>query len=115
FYHVRPHPSLSPFPTRRSSDLIIISGGTGTGKTTFLNLLSNFIPEDERIITVEDTAELKLQQPHWVRLESRPANIEGKGEITIRDLVKNCLRMRPDRIVVGECRGSEALDMLQAM
>ncbi len=94
---------------------IIISGGTGTGKTTFLNMLSNYIPEDERIITVEDTAELKLQQEHWVRLESRPPNIEGKGEITIRDLVKNCLRMRPDRIVVGECRGAEALDMLQAM
>ena len=94
---------------------IIISGGTGTGKTTFLNMLSNFIPEDERIITVEDTAELKLMQEHWVRLESRPPNIEGKGEITIRDLVKNCLRMRPDRIVVGECRGAESLDMLQAM
>ncbi|MBI5631042.1 MAG: Flp pilus assembly complex ATPase component TadA [Elusimicrobia bacterium] len=94
---------------------IIISGGTGTGKTTFLNMLSNFIPEDERIITVEDTAELKLMQEHWIRLESRPPNIEGKGEITIRDLVKNCLRMRPDRIVVGECRGAEALDMLQAM
>jgi pilus assembly protein CpaF len=94
---------------------IIISGGTGTGKTTFLNMLSNFIPEDERIVTVEDTAELKLMQEHWVRLESRPPNIEGKGEITIRDLVKNCLRMRPDRIVVGECRGGEALDMLQAM
>ncbi|MCX5790179.1 MAG: ATPase, T2SS/T4P/T4SS family [Elusimicrobia bacterium] len=94
---------------------IIISGGTGTGKTTFLNMLSNYIPEDERIITVEDTAELKLQQDHWVRLESRPPNVEGKGEITIRDLVKNCLRMRPDRIVVGECRGAEALDMLQAM
>jgi pilus assembly protein CpaF len=94
---------------------IIISGGTGTGKTTFLNMLSNFIPEDERIVTVEDTAELKLMQEHWVRLESRPPNIEGKGEITIRDLVKNCLRMRPDRIVVGECRGAEALDMLQAM
>ncbi|MFH1618424.1 MAG: ATPase, T2SS/T4P/T4SS family [bacterium] len=94
---------------------IIISGGTGTGKTTFLNLLSGFIPEDERIVTVEDTAELRLQQEHWVRLESRPANIEGKGEVTIRDLVKNCLRMRPDRIVVGEVRGSEALDMLQAM
>ncbi|MBI3551545.1 MAG: CpaF family protein [Elusimicrobia bacterium] len=94
---------------------IIISGGTGTGKTTFLNMLSNFIPEDERIITVEDTAELKLMQDHWVRLESRPPNIEGKGEITIRDLIKNCLRMRPDRIVVGECRGGEALDMLQAM
>ncbi|HAM35548.1 MAG TPA: hypothetical protein DEB40_01950 [Elusimicrobia bacterium] len=94
---------------------VIISGGTGTGKTTFLNMLSNFIPEEERIITVEDTAELKLMQEHWVRLESRPPNIEGKGEITIRDLVKNCLRMRPDRIVVGECRGAEALDMLQAM
>ena len=94
---------------------IIIAGGTGTGKTTFLNLLSGYIPEDERIITVEDTAELKLLQDHWVRLESRPPNIEGKGEITIRDLVKNCLRMRPDRIVVGECRGAEALDMLQAM
>ncbi|MBI3288153.1 MAG: Flp pilus assembly complex ATPase component TadA [Elusimicrobia bacterium] len=94
---------------------IIISGGTGTGKTTFLNLLSSYISEDERIITVEDTAELKLEQQHWIRLESRPPNIEGKGEVTIRDLVKNCLRMRPDRIVVGECRGAEALDMLQAM
>jgi pilus assembly protein CpaF len=94
---------------------IIISGGTGTGKTTFLNMCSSYIPEDERIITVEDTAELKLQQDHWVRLESRPPNIEGKGEVTIKDLVKNCLRMRPDRIVVGEVRGSEALDMLQAM
>jgi len=93
----------------------LISGGTGTGKTTFLNMLSSFIPEDERIVTVEDTAELKLMQEHWVRLESRPPNIEGKGEITIRDLVKNCLRMRPDRIVVGECRGAESLDMLQAM
>jgi Flp pilus assembly CpaF family ATPase/MinD-like ATPase involved in chromosome partitioning or flagellar assembly len=94
---------------------MIISGGTGTGKTTFLNMLSNYIPEDERIITVEDTAELNLMQEHWIRLESRPPNIEGKGEITIRDLIKNCLRMRPDRIVVGECRGGEALDMLQAM
>jgi pilus assembly protein CpaF len=94
---------------------IIISGGTGTGKTTFLNMCSSYIPEDERIITVEDTAELRLQQDHWVRLESRPPNIEGKGEVTIRDLVKNCLRMRPDRIIVGEVRGSEALDMLQAM
>jgi pilus assembly protein CpaF len=94
---------------------MIISGGTGTGKTTFLNMLSNFIPEDERIITVEDTAELKLMQEHWIRLESRPPNIEGKGEITIRDLIKNCLRMRPDRIIVGECRGGESLDMLQAM
>lgn len=94
---------------------IIICGGTGTGKTTFLNALSSYIPENERIVTVEDTAELRLQQEHWVSLESRPANIEGKGEITIKDLVKNCLRMRPDRIVVGECRGAEALDMLQAM
>ncbi len=94
---------------------IIICGGTGTGKTTFLNALSSYIPQDERIVTVEDTAELRLQQEHWVSLESRPPNVEGKGEITIKDLVKNCLRMRPDRIVVGECRGSEALDMLQAM
>ncbi|WP_424246081.1 pilus assembly protein CpaF [Elusimicrobium posterum] len=94
---------------------IIISGGTGTGKTTFLNALSSYIPAEERIITVEDTAELRLQQIHWIALESRPANVEGKGEITIKDLVKNCLRMRPDRIVVGECRGGEALDMLQAM
>ncbi len=94
---------------------ILISGGTGTGKTTFLNMLSNFIPNDERIITVEDTAELKLMAEHWIRLESRPPNIEGKGEITIRDLIKNCLRMRPDRIIVGECRGGESLDMLQAM
>ncbi len=94
---------------------ILISGGTGSGKTTLLNVMSSFIPEDERIVTVEDSAELQLKQPHVVRLESRPANIEGEGAITIRDLVKNCLRMRPDRIVVGECRGAEALDMLQAM
>jgi len=94
---------------------IIISGGTGSGKTTFLNLLTSFIPHDERIITVEDSAELQLEQPHVVTLEARPANMEGKGAIVIRDLVKNCLRMRPDRIVVGECRGMEALDMLQAM
>ncbi len=94
---------------------VVISGGTGTGKTTFLNLLSSFIPNDERILTIEDVAELRLQQEHWVRLESRPPNIEGKGEVTIRDLVKNALRMRPDRIVVGECRGGEAVDMLQAM
>jgi pilus assembly protein CpaF len=94
---------------------ILISGGTGSGKTTLLNVMSSFIPHDDRIVTVEDSAELQLNQPHVVRLESRPANIEGVGEINIRDLVKNCLRMRPDRIVVGECRGSEALDMLQAM
>jgi len=94
---------------------IIISGGTGSGKTTLLNILSNFIPSTERIITVEDAAELQLSQPHLVSLESRPPNLEGKGAIPIRDLVKNCLRMRPDRIVVGECRGGEALDMLQAM
>jgi len=94
---------------------IIISGGTGSGKTTLLNVLSNFIPETERIITVEDAAELKLSQPHLVSLEARPPNLEGKGAIPIRDLVKNCLRMRPDRIVVGECRGGETLDMLQAM
>ncbi|MFA5039172.1 MAG: ATPase, T2SS/T4P/T4SS family [Candidatus Omnitrophota bacterium] len=94
---------------------IIVSGGTGSGKTTFLNILSDFIPENERIVTIEDAAELKLNQEHWVRLESRPPNIEGKGAITIRDLFRNCLRMRPDRIVIGECRGGEALDMLQAM
>ena len=93
----------------------IISGGTGSGKTTTLNIVSSFIPEDERIITVEDAAELQLHQEHWVQLESRPANLEGKGAVTIRDLVKNCLRMRPERIVVGECRSGEALDMLQAM
>ena len=94
---------------------IIVSGGTGSGKTTFLNILSNYIPAGERIVTVEDAAELLLNQEHVVRLESRPANIEGRGAVTIRDLVKNCLRMRPDRIVVGECRSGEALDMLQAM
>jgi pilus assembly protein CpaF len=94
---------------------IIISGGTGTGKTTLLNVLSSFIPADERIVTIEDAVELQLQQEHVVRLESRPSNIEGKGEVTIRDLVRNALRMRPDRIVVGECRGGESLDMLQAM
>ena len=94
---------------------IIISGGTGSGKTTLLNMMSNFIPEEERIVTVEDAAELKLVQPHLVSLEARPPNLEGKGAVPIRDLVKNCLRMRPDRIVVGECRGGEALDMLQAM
>lgn len=94
---------------------IIISGGTGAGKTTLLNALSAYIPPDERIVTIEDSAELQLQQPHIVRLETRPANIEGKGEVTQRDLVKNALRMRPDRIVIGEVRGGEAIDMLQAM
>lgn len=94
---------------------IIVAGGTGSGKTTLLNLLSGFIPTDERIVTVEDAAELRLAQPHVVRLEARPPNIEGRGAVPIRDLVKNCLRMRPDRIIVGECRGGEALDMLQAM
>ena len=94
---------------------IVVSGGTGSGKTTFLNILSGYIPGDERIITLENAAELQLRQEHVVTLESRPPNIEGRGEITIQDLVVNCLRMRPDRIVVGECRGSEAFDMLQAM
>ncbi|MGJ8671167.1 MAG: ATPase, T2SS/T4P/T4SS family [Oceanococcus sp.] len=94
---------------------VVVSGGTGSGKTTLLNILSNFIPMHERVITVEDAAELKLVQPHVVSLEARPANMEGRGQVTIRDLVRNCLRMRPDRIVVGECRGGEALDMLQAM
>jgi pilus assembly protein CpaF len=94
---------------------IIISGGTGSGKTTLLNVLSNYIPDDERIVTVEDAAELQLAKPHLISLESRPPNSEGKGSVSIRELVKNCLRMRPDRIVVGECRGGEALDMLQAM
>jgi pilus assembly protein CpaF len=94
---------------------VVVSGGTGSGKTTLLNVLSNFIPSTERIITVEDSAELQLGQEHVVRLETRPKNIEGEGEVSIRDLIKCCLRMRPDRIVVGECRGGEALDMLQAM
>ena len=94
---------------------IVISGGTGAGKTTLLNVLSSFIPETERIITIEDSAELQLQQPHVVRLETRPPNIEGRGEVSQRDLVRNSLRMRPERIVVGEVRGAEALDMLQAM
>jgi len=94
---------------------ILISGGTGAGKTTLLNALSAYIPENERIVTIEDSAELQLQQPHTVRLETRPPNIEGRGEVTQRDLVKNALRMRPDRIVIGEVRGGEAIDMLQAM
>jgi pilus assembly protein CpaF len=94
---------------------IIISGGTGSGKTTLLNTLSSFIPNDQRVITIEDAAELQLQQDHVVRLETRPANIEGKGAVTATDLVKNALRMRPERIIIGECRGPETLDMLQAM
>src|SRR2546421_9970028 len=93
----------------------VISGGTGCGKTTLLNTLSSFIPHDERIVTIEDAAELQLQQDHIVRLETRPPNIEGKGSITTRDLVRNALRMRPERIIIGECRGGESLDMLQAM
>ena len=94
---------------------VIISGGTGSGKTTTLNVMSSFIPEGERVITIEDAKELQLRQDHVLCMESRPPNVEGKGEVSIRDLVKNALRMRPDRIVVGECRGGEALDMLQAM
>ena len=94
---------------------MLISGGTGCGKTTLLNTLSSFIPNDERVITIEDAAELQLQQEHVVRLETRPPNIEGKGAVTTRDLVRNALRMRPERIIIGECRGAEALDMLQAM
>jgi pilus assembly protein CpaF len=94
---------------------VLVSGGTGAGKTTLLNILSGFIPHDERIITIEDSAELQLQQPHVIRLETRPPNIEGRGEITSRDLVRNSLRMRPERVIVGEVRGAEALDMLQAM
>jgi pilus assembly protein CpaF len=113
--------SLSPAMARflersvRAKKNVVISGGTGSGKTTLLNVLAAAIPEGERIVTIEDAAELQLSQPHVVSLESRPANMEGKGEVAIRDLVKNALRMRPDRIVVGECRGGEALDMLQAM
>jgi pilus assembly protein CpaF len=99
----------------KSRKNILVSGGTGSGKTTFLNILSACIPERERIVTIEDSAELKLSQTHWIRLEARPPNIEGKGEITIRDLFRNTLRMRPDRILVGEVRGKEVLDMLQAM
>ena len=94
---------------------VVVSGGTGSGKTTLLNVLSSFIPENERIVTIEDAAELQLGQEHVITLESRPSNLEGRGQITIRDLVKNALRMRPDRIIVGEVRSGEALDMLQAM
>jgi pilus assembly protein CpaF len=110
-------PQMGKFLVRavKARKNIVISGGTGSGKTTLLNVLSGAIPPEERVVTIEDAAELRLAQPHVVSLESRPANMEGKGEITIRDLVKNALRMRPDRIVVGECRGGEALDMLQAM
>ena len=99
----------------KSRQNILVSGGTGSGKTTLLNVLSQFIPQGERVVTVEDSAELKLSHRNLVALEARPANIEGKGRVTIRDLVVNTLRMRPDRIIVGECRGAEALDMLQAM
>ena len=108
---------MAQFLTRCVEDRknIVVSGGTGSGKTTLLNILSSLIAPHERIVTIEDAAELRLQQPHVVRLESRPANAEGQGAIPIRRLVINALRMRPDRIVVGECRGGEALDMLQAM
>jgi pilus assembly protein CpaF len=99
----------------RGRQNVLVSGGTGTGKTTALNVISSFIPEEERIVTIEDAAELRLMQPHVVGLEYRPPNAEGRGEVTIRELVRNALRMRPDRIVVGEVRGGEALDMLQAM
>jgi pilus assembly protein CpaF len=99
----------------RSRFSMLISGGASSGKTTLLNVLSGFIPGDERIVTCEDSAELQLQQIHVITLESRPPNVEGAGAVVIRDLVKNCLRMRPDRIIIGECRGGEALDMLQAM
>jgi pilus assembly protein CpaF len=99
----------------RSRRNIVVSGGTGSGKTTLLNVLSNLIDDGERIVTIEDAAELRLRHAHIVALESRPPNTEGKGQVTIRDLVRNALRMRPDRIIVGECRGGEALDMLQAM
>jgi pilus assembly protein CpaF len=99
----------------RSKLNVLVSGGTGSGKTTLLNVLSGFIPDGERVITIEDSAELKLQQRHVVRLETRPPNIEGRGEVTQRDLVRNSLRMRPDRIILGEIRGGEAIDMLQAM
>ena len=94
---------------------MLISGGTGTGKTTLLNCLTDFIPDDERIVTIEDTAELQIVKRHVVQMEAKPANVEGRGAYSIHDLVKNSLRMRPDRIIVGECRGAEALDMLQAM
>lgn len=99
----------------RDAKTILVSGGTGTGKTTLLNILSSFVPDDERIVTIEDAVELQLRQQHVIRLESRPPNLEGQGEVTIRDLVRNALRMRPDRIIVGEVRGAEALDMLQAV
>ncbi len=110
-------PSMAEFLTAcvRARLNILISGGTGSGKTTLLNVLSGYIPENERIITIEDAAELQLQQDHVLRMETKPRNVEGGGETTVRDLVRNSLRMRPDRIVVGECRGGEALDMLQAM
>ncbi len=99
----------------RARCTVLVCGGTGSGKTTTLNALSAFVGEDERVVTIEDTAELRLQRPHVVRLEARPASVEGRGEVTIRRLVRNALRMRPDRIVVGEVRGPEALDMLGAM
>jgi pilus assembly protein CpaF len=115
FKSITPDMALFLEAAVKSRKNILVSGGTGSGKTTFLNILSEYIPERERIVTIEDAAELKLHQQHWVRLEARPPNIEGKGEITIRDLFRNTLRMRPDRIIVGEVRSREVLDMLQAM
>ena len=115
------HKSLTPAMAETISGLvkskcnILISGGTGSGKTTLLNIMSSFIPHSERVVTIEDAAELQLQQPHVVRLETRPPNVESKGEVTQRALVRNSLRMRPDRIIIGEARGAEAIDMLQAM
>ena len=99
----------------RGRSNLVVSGGAGSGKTTLLGILSTFIPDDERLITIEDAAELRLQRSHVISLEARPPNVEGRGQVTVRDLVRNALRMRPDRIIVGEVRGGEALDMLQAM
>lgn len=115
YHSLTPPMAELPDALSRAKVNVLVSGGTGSGKTTLLNILSGFIPRNERIVTIEDAAELQLQQPHVLRLETRPPNIEGKGEITQRTLVRNALRMRPDRIILGEVRGAEALDMLNAM